>query len=567
MGRIKLLRIENYRSIGEKILINFPEKVPLVLVGENNAGKSNIVRALDLLLGEMWPGSHEPEDHEYHGRDKDNSPIEIMAEVEEVTHSDWHGVRDVARFIWRYPSGDEHGPFRIGFSGGEEKAFVSNDTREQCTCIVVGADRRLSYQLSYSSKYTLLSKLMRNFHQALTADPTRVQELKRQFDDVKTLFQSVAPFAAFTEELGHQVDELSGNLEYGLGIDFSAYDPSNYFHALRVHPYEGSDVRTFEELGTGQEQILALAFAHAYARAFRDSGGLLLVIEEPEAHLHPLAQEWVARKIQELASEGVQVVVTTHSPAFLDVLSLEGLVLVRKEAGDTRIVQLIREKLAQHCREKGAVGATAETILPFYGAAATQEILSGFFARKVVLVEGPTESMALPALMRRLPHGTIDTVKDGVAVIPVHGKGNLPRWWRLFTAYGIPTYVIFDNDREDDPKGVKRSDMLTSLGIPRDSFDYLLGTEDWVVESEFCIFGENYESTMRRYFGDAYTQLEEEARDQLGLGTKLAKPLIARYVAEHLKATRDASGSQKLVDLIESIRTLGSKPDWEDIPF
>ena len=184
-----------------------------------------------------------------------------------------------------------------------------------------------------------------------------------------------------------------------------------------------------------------------------------------------------------------------------------------------------------------------------------------------MLVEGPTESMALPVLMRRLRHGAIDVVRDGVAVIPVHGKGSLPRWWRLFTAYGIPTYVIFDNDREDDPEGVKRSDMLASLGISHDSFDYLLGTEDWVVEGEFCIFGKNYESTMRRYFGVAYTQLEEEARGQLGLGTKLAKPLIARYVAEHLRTTREASGSQKLVDLIQSIRCLGSKPDWGDIPF
>ena len=275
-----------------------------------------------------------------------------MAEVEGVTDSGWRGKRGVARFIWRYPTGDEHGPFRIGFSGGEEKAFVSNETREQCICIFVGADRRLSYQLSYSTKYTLLSKLMKKFHQALTADINRVDKLKNRFEEVKSLFKSVDQFATFTNELQNQVSELSSNLEYGLSIDFSAYDPSNYFQALRVYPHENGKVRNFDELGTGQEQILALCFAQAYARAFRDASGLLLVIEEPEAHLHPLAQQWVAQKIRKLASEDIQIVVTTHSPAFLDILSLEGITLVRKEAGRTIVVQLTREQLAKYCQEK-----------------------------------------------------------------------------------------------------------------------------------------------------------------------------------------------------------------------
>ena len=216
MGRVKSLSIQNYRSIGENILINFPENVPLVPVGENNLGKSNIVRSLDLRLREMWPGSHEPEDHEYHGRDKGNSSIEIVAEVEGVTVADWQRKRNVARFIWRYPSGDDRGPFRIGFQGGEERPFVSNDTREQCTCISVGADRRLSYQLSYSSKYTLLAKLMRKFHQSLTSDSTRVEKLKDRYSEIMSLFQSVDQFRDFTRMLHEQVDELSGNLEYGL---------------------------------------------------------------------------------------------------------------------------------------------------------------------------------------------------------------------------------------------------------------------------------------------------------------------------------------------------------------
>jgi putative ATP-dependent endonuclease of OLD family len=226
---------------------------------------------------------------------------------------------------------------------GEESSWVSNEVRDQCFCIVVGADRRLSYQLSYSSKYTFLSRLMRRFHEALTEDSDRVDGLRGAFEEIKAIFEGVGPFALFASELQRQVGELSGNLEYGLSVDFSAYDPSNYFHALRLMPYERNSALSFAELGTGQEQILAISFAYAYAKAFHgQAGNLVLVVEEPEAHLHPLAQQWMAKKINEAASEGVQVVVTTHSPAFLDVLKLDGFAVLRKAAGSTHVIQASR---------------------------------------------------------------------------------------------------------------------------------------------------------------------------------------------------------------------------------
>ena len=302
MGRVKKLRVQYYRSIGEQVEIRFPEHAPLVLIGESNSGKSNLVSALELVLGERWPGTHEPEDHDYYDRDDGNAPIEISVQVDGIEHINNYGrLSVVTHFLWRYPD-DDSNPFRMLIRNGGESPYVSNETRHKCLCIVVGADRRLAYQLSYASKYTFLSKLMRRFHNALMNDSNRVEALRRNFDAIKGQFQEVEPFAAFSEELQAQVSELSGNFEYQLGVDFSAYDPSNFFHALRVHPQQGSETRTFEELGTGQEQILALSFAYAYARAFHgDAGGLILVIEEPEAHLHPLAQRWVGQKIHELA--------------------------------------------------------------------------------------------------------------------------------------------------------------------------------------------------------------------------------------------------------------------------
>jgi putative ATP-dependent endonuclease of OLD family len=59
MARITRLTIKGYRSVRDEIAITFPQNMPVVLVGENNGGKSNIVRALNLMLGQFSPAYHE----------------------------------------------------------------------------------------------------------------------------------------------------------------------------------------------------------------------------------------------------------------------------------------------------------------------------------------------------------------------------------------------------------------------------------------------------------------------------------------------------------------------------
>lgn len=458
--------------------------------------------------------------------------------------------------------------------------YASSQARDQCPCIVISADRRLSYQLSYASPYTFLSKLTKRFHKLLEADEGAVERLRDRYVEVVDVFERVDEFAAFKNELRNQVDGLSGNLAYGLSVDFSPYDPSNYFRSLRVHPKDDGEIRSFDELGTGQEQILSICFAYAYARTFHDAKDLLLVIEEPEAHLHPLAQRWLGQKVQELARVGVQVVLTTHSPAFLDILNLEGFVRVCKPNGATEIVQVTTGEFANLCQEHGALKVDDTSVLPFYSAAATEEILAGLFARKVVLVEGPTEALALPVYLAKCG---LHTTKDGVAVIPVGGVGNLSKWWRFFSAFRIPCYIVFDNDAKHDDMRTKRSDILTTLNVDQIEHTPLLETTDWVINDRFCIFGRNFEEIMRSFFGDDYVRLEQEASDQFGLSPKQSKPLVARYVAERLPREVYEQGWAKFRELVESIKNLDTRvssgttaqlvadefddDDFDDVPF
>ena len=523
--RIVSLEVEGYRSISEPIEVRFPRGKPLVLLGENNAGKSNIVRALDLILGEFWPGNHEPDNHEFWGRSPEQ-PIKIKVRVSGIEGT---YQRNLHSIVWEHDGNEAtyQAWYDVPDSRGNLTGNMSNYIREQCTVVVIGANRNLDYQMSYKSKWTLLARLMKKFHQSLTRDDDKVKMLKEKFQEIKGIFLEVEEFAQFGESLQSHFDTLLEGMSYRLGIDFSAYDPSNYFHSLRVYPTEQDEVRTFEELGTGQEQVLAFAFAHAYAKAFY--GGIVLVVEEPEAHLHPLAKRWLARKIQQMAKDGLQVVLTTHSPYFVDVLNLPGIVLVRKEDNATFIKQISAQELASYCIEHGAPPERVEegNILPFYAANSTPDILAGLFAKKVVLVEGQTEQLALPIYLRRVG---LDTDREGIAIIPVMGKGNLARWWRFFTAYDIPTYVIFDNDEKNDKEATRRIDALRTLGVPIEQVEGYITADEWVVEKYFTVFGKDIEATLQKCF-PSYKRVEKEAHESL---RSTAKPLVARYIAERI---------------------------------
>lgn len=539
MARVAKILIQGYRSV-EKAEIVFPENTPLVLIGENNAGKSNIVRAVDLVCGEFWPGNYEPQDNEFYRRDRSN---DIHIEVQFSEPLGRHGS-----VYWECDS--ERDP-AVEFRGVDRPSgrtnYVKSDERDELIAVTISADRRLSYQLSYSNKYTMLSKLMHRFHKTMLGNEGVRERLAEKFAETKAIFEEIEEFAAFRQSLRDDFAGLISTMTHRLDVDFEAYNPANFFHALRLQADEEGQARTLEELGTGEEQMLAIAFAHAYAKAFH--GGILLAIEEPEAHLHPLAQDWLAKKVHRMATDGLQILLTTHSPTFVNLLNMEGIALVRKSAEHgTTVVQKTKAAIVDWCVAKGVPREriSEDLIQDFYHAGATKEIKEGFFAKRIVLVEGPTEALALPVYLEAVG---FDCSANGVAVVPVGGKGNLAKWWRLFTAYGFPVYIVFDNDASEDNDGRRRRDVLMTIGEGDPAA--ILRLRAVQITNSYAVFGTNFETCLRELFPH-YTEEEGRAREFLHTDSK---PLIARHVARELsRAVNADQGWNRYRELADAIR-------------
>jgi putative ATP-dependent endonuclease of OLD family len=166
-----------------------------------------------------------------------------------------------------------------------------------------------------------------------------------------------------------------------------------------------------------------------------DELGMLLV-EEPEAHLHPQLQARVMNLIEQHAKNEkrpVQVVMTTHSPSLAASSAIESMTLVHKAKAyrlrpdDTRLAR------ADYGFLHRFIDATKSNL---------------FFARGVAIVEGPAEALLLPVVAEV---AGLSFARYGISVVNVGGVG-LYHYARIFQrskvdeCIPIPVACITDRD-------------------------------------------------------------------------------------------------------------------------
>jgi predicted ATPase len=159
--------------------------------------------------------------------------------------------------------------------------------------------------------------------------------------------------------------------------------------------------------------------------------GEMLLIEEPELLLTPQAQRYLYRLLRRFADGGNQVVYSTRSPAFVDAAHHDEIVRLDLRRGRRTIRRT--NPLALSDAERVRLAAEFD-----------HERSEMFFAQAVVLVEGQTERLALPFIFRAQGH---DPDAEGIAIVEVGGKSNLPIAARLLHELAIPFVIVFDADR------------------------------------------------------------------------------------------------------------------------
>lgn len=536
--RIEKIRIQKYRSIDD-IVISFPENKPVVLFGPNNAGKSNILSAIDRLIGEKYPTYIEMLESDYYMRDKNTYPTaSIIGSFSDAYYIDRRGTPyQTIELTYGYNGDINENLIHDGYGA---RLYITNEQRAACQSYLIDAERNIQSAFNYGSKYSLLSKFSHQIHKALSS--THKEELSTIFEQIKHSFEDTTEFSNFFNQFSTALQGAVKGFVHSLAVDFSAYDPNNYAKSLRIYAKEGNNIRSFEEFGTGEQQVLLMAFVKAYMEVFT-AESFVLIIEEPEAHLHPLAQKWLKEYIVEMCATGIQVVVSTHSTDFIDAQYLDGLVRVYKEEGITKAIQISKEDLYSFCVASGvpADRTTPETIIDFYNTKLFADQLKGMFAETIVLVEGATEFFALPVYLKRID---FSLAEHGIEIVNCRGKESIPLFWRLFKAYRYHCYFIFDGDAKTDENAKIFNGIITT-----DSWE--TAANKYVMTSYYAYFGVDFEKYFRASMNE-YSCMEQKVSEMYHVTSKPGK---AKAIAQHCEEIPNFI--KDLKDKLEIIEILG----------
>lgn len=549
--KIKEISIKNFRSIKEEKIL-FPESWILTLVGPNNAGKSNILKAIDNILWDSWFSWERAEVNDFYNKEKHNI-IKI-----DIIFSDNKSVKFDSSEKWA----------NYYNSNGQKMQFWSS-VKEDFPCTYLPANRDLSKNLQFRS-YELMWKIAKAFNDKI--QKTTKDALKTKFNEIMNLLDSVDWFSGFKSDFTDYFNELQSDSPYKLKVDFKAFSPLNYFKTINILANDSSVNEEFDidpvELWEGNKSLMLFALIRSYAKNFKQEATGLLAIEEPEIYLHPQARRHLYKIFKEIVRDSnIQIIYTTHSPDFLSTEDFSSIGLVSKDSQEWTKVKIISEQDLVKFNIQTWVPVDKTSVVnikEFYATTSDFKLNEGFFAKHLVLVEWDTEELCLPLLLERL---WLNYDSSWISIIGVEGKNQIPKYWRLFKSFNIPISVVFDSDSNwngNIAKCFHCDENSIPLGINKSK----------VIETEsqkLFVFETDFETALKKDFGnnELWDSYEQVAKEIIKPRPNSQKGQVARFICK--KILEDSNYIPEFLrELYNHIRwtvsTVGEVPVQSEVP-
>ncbi len=557
--QLSVLRIQNCRSIVDSGEIRL--EAMLALVGENNCGKSNVLRALEAFLSAGAGGVRAahfhngarpivitvtfakltPQDRKALRRyllgdrlilekhltiegDAQSGKDSVKAEYHGyvATPKDWwlstdaviakHGNRPKWQTI-----AEEHGLMefvkgdtvnKASYSAAidrylQEHEDVEYDEPELGQTQALGRQAPLlarlpafyllpaitdyADEIDRRSSTTVFRRLMSDLALRLLPSDPRYAEIENTLARLRALMNTdaasgvtrIAMFQRVEEAICTATQRLMPGVT-GVEIEVEVEKMHDLFaRGVQIHVDDGVRTEVLDK-GHGLQRCIVFSLLQALIKNIRGElvplgepeadeqpephRPIILAIEEPELYIHPQLQRRIYRLLEEFADapgSQDQVIYTTHSPEFVDVGSYTRIGLVRKDnpAVGSKVQQAELDVLPDPATRKGF------QFLASFGVEQNEL----FFAKRLILVEGDHDEIAILAAGRELGLFKESPEERDVTVIVTGNKEEIPKFQRLLNAFGVAYTVLLEMDGKDesDPKNAQIIGLLDGNGLVR----------------------------------------------------------------------------------------------------
>jgi len=423
--------VNNYRSITSA------NKIPLsditILVGKNNEGKSNLLRAINISMLTLryfqdstlirrsrllfdWETDY-PVSLQKSKKKKKESEFKLEFELT---------LDEVQEFKNRYNHVlNGYLPIRISYG---------QDNRPELKVVKNGkGSKELNQKSRYICKY-IAQNIEFNYIPAVRTEEDALREIRRQVMRELSLLEDDKRYKDAVQTISSLQEPIIERLEQAVKTTLSDFLPNvsdvsiSIDNRITMERYRDVSIRVndgqntdLQNKGDGVKSLVSLALLNSIH--INESGMSVVAIEEPEAHLHPEAINRLRESIYSLSNKS-QVIISTHNPLFVN-----------------------REFVNKNILVEGGVANPANNISEIRNVLGVKVSDNLYDAEVMLLVEGETDVISLKAILSDRSNKLKSAITTNrLAIMPMGGTGRLTNYLTMTNQLIGKAVVFLDSD-------------------------------------------------------------------------------------------------------------------------